>query len=153
MAVSPTDSIRAVLIAPAGASSPYVSVALVTNVTAGVPSVSYVTLPSPVTEAYSVTITPDGKNAIVGTDAGIVKISGVNTGFLSAGPVYPLSSASGSFSHDVTTVGVTLDGKYAVACDYYSGTLYVVPITATGLNAPVASVAIAVPFNDQMVMH
>lgn len=116
------------------------------------------------TAVYSVTITPDGTKAIVGTNAGIAMFSGVDTGTLSQvgtlfAPTY--AGASGSVTLGaVATLGVTLDGKYAVLCDSglstgsSTGSLLVVPITATGFSAPVGILNnIAVPSNDQMVLH
>jgi hypothetical protein len=158
MAISPTDSSRAVII---GSSS---NIQLLTGLTTTPTASASVAVGATV---YSVTITPDGTKAIVGTSAGIAMFSGVDTGILTqVGTLFAPSyaGASGSVTlGTVRTLGVTLDGKYAVVCDsgssYYgggssNGSLLVIPITATGFSAPVGILnGIAISDNDQMLLH
>jgi hypothetical protein len=159
IAISPVDSSRAVVI----------SGSTITQIT-GMPDApaqgSTVTMTG-VTGAYSVSVTPDGKSIIVGTNAGLVMLSGMDTGTLAQvgtpfAPSYTGGSGSVSLA-SVTTLGVTLDGKYVVACDAGSysygygtsnGNLVVIPITSTGFSAPVGVLTgVAIPDNDQLVIH
>ena len=96
--------------------------------------------------------------------------SGVDTGVLTQvgtapyAPTYAGSSGSTAMG-TVSTVGVTLDGKYVVATDSgavsyggsSTGSLLVLPFDATnasGFGNPVGVLnGIAVPDNDQMVLH
>jgi hypothetical protein len=159
IALSPKDSSRAVII---GAN--YTATATLVTGLPGSPTAGTAVTLTGVTSVYSVSITPDGKTAIVGTNAGIVMLSGVDTGTLAQvgtnyAPTY--AGASGSVTMGaIATLGITLEGKYAVVCDSgsypgsSSGSLLVIPITATGFSAPVGILnGIAVPSNDQMVIH
>jgi hypothetical protein len=157
MAISPTDSNRAVVIGVAGA-----DITLLTGLTTATPTAgTALTLTGGVTYVYCVSITPDGKTAIVGTDKGIVMVSGVDTGTLKqvGTPFAPTFTNTGSQTlGTVYTLGITLDGKYAVVCApqpaYNNGTLLVIPITATGFSAPVGQLnGIAPPDNDQLLIH
>ncbi|MGZ6143333.1 MAG: hypothetical protein ACXWLM_08340 [Myxococcales bacterium] len=113
--------------------------------------------------AWAVSITPDGTRAIVGTAAGLVMFTGVDTGTLvQAGPPYDvtfLNGASYALSKaGVPTLGITLDGDYVVALtpspDYSNGTLLMIPLTASGFGAPVTQLnGVAVPSNDQILLH
>ena len=151
MAISPIDSSRAVLI-----NSDSTAILLT-----GLPNSPNVGTPVALTggySVYSVAITPDGTTAIVGTDSGIIKLSGVNTGKLAmAGTIFAPTYTAGSGSvklGEVKTLGVTLDGRYVVACDANNYALLVIPITAKGFGDPVGILTdIAVPDNDQLVIH
>jgi hypothetical protein len=150
MAISPTDSSRAVVIDSGG------NAALVT----GLPNSATAHTQIPLTGyPYSVSITPDGKKAIVGTSSGILMLSGVDTGTLtqvgttSFAPTYTLNGSSTTLG-SVYTLGVTLDGRYAVVCDQSNSALLVIPITATGFSAPVGILGgVTSPYNDQLVIH
>lgn len=163
IAISPKDSSRAVIVG----SSSNTSLAIATLVTGvpGSPTVGTSVTISGALMVLSVAITPDGKTAIVGTDAGIAMLSGVDTGTLTQvgglyAPTYAGSGGSVTMGY-VPTLGVTLDGKFVVVCDagpfsssVSSGSLLVIPINATGFGAPVGILnGIAVPYNDQMVIH
>ena len=106
----------------------------------------------------SISITPDGTTAIVGGGDGVSMISGVNTGTLAeVGTVYsPSYTSNGSTVSlsEVSTLAITLDGKYVAVCDEQNSALLVIPITSTGFGTPVGVITgIAVPSNDQMVVH
>jgi len=150
MAISPVDSSRAVIITSAG------SIQLLTGLP-GNPQLGSSITPS-VSSPMSVAITPDGKTAIVGGYDGLLMISGVDTGTLAeVGTVYSPSYSSGGSTvslSEVTTLGITLDGKYVAACDELNGALLTIPISSSGFGNPVGLITgIAVPFNDQMLMH
>jgi hypothetical protein len=152
MAISPVDSSRAVLI------SPYpMTIALVTGLPNTPVAGSSLDL-SAAGNVYSVSVSPDGKSAVVGGDKGLLLISGVDTGSLAiVGSVYAptYTGVSGSVTlGTVRTLGITLDGKYVVVCDYDNSALLVIPITTTGFTAPVGVLNnFAVPYNDQMLIH
>lgn len=152
MAISPVDSSRAVLVYPSND-----GVQLVT----GLPNpsnslVHQITGASP----QAVAISPDGKLAIVGTQyAGLYLFSGVDTGTLTQvgqayAPSYTLGGSSVNLV-DITTLGITLDGKYVVAGDQGNGALVVIPFTAAGFaNAPASVLGkVAIPDNDQLLIH
>jgi len=151
MAISPNDSSRAVVI-----NSDDTAVLLT-----GLPGSPSAGTPVTLTTAgsvYSVVITPDGTKAIVGTSAGLIMLSGVDKGKLQlVGSTYAPSYKAGSSSvtlGQVNTLGITLDGRFVVACDYTNSALLVIPITATGFSTPVGILPkIAVPDNDQLVIH
>jgi WD40 repeat protein len=150
MAISPVDSSRAVVVMPDG------SIQLVTGLPS-TPTLGASITPS-VSGPMSVSITPDGKTAIVGGSDGVSMISGVDTGALAeVGTVYsPSYTANGSTVSlsDVATLAITLDGKYVAACDGDNSALVVIPISSSGFSAPVGVITgIAVPSNDQMVIH
>ncbi len=156
MALSPIDSSRAVLINPSiKANSALLVTGLPNSPSAGTP----VTLTG-ANYVYSVAITPDGTTAIVGTDSGIIMLSGVKTGTLAmVGSIYAptytdTASSSSAKLEEVKTLGVTLDGRYVVVCDSTNAALLVIPITATGFSAPVGVLTgIAVPSADQLIIH
>ena len=113
-----------------------------------------------VARVQSVAITPDGTTAVVGTDAGIVLVSGVNTGALTqVGVPYNPTYTTGGTSQAlglILTLGLTLDGKYVVAItgNGASASLLVIPIGPNGLGAPVGQLdGIAPPSNDQILIH
>lgn len=152
MAMSPVDSSRAVVLIP-GAGTIQLLTGLPANpVAAATLDVSSAQHPA------AVSITPDGKTAIVGGYSGLLMISGVDTGNLAIvgslyAPTYTLSGNSVTLG-EVTTLGITLDGKYVVVCDRTNSALLVAPISPTGVGAPVGIVGnIAVPDNDQMLIH
>ena len=124
--------------------------------------------------SYAVTITPDGTTAYVSTGAGIVTLTGVNTGTLvqSGGFYAPVvTTPGGPFTVEAaTTIGVLPDGKYLVEVvdsdgdvgptgstnsTQGDGILIVAPIGAGhALGAPVGQLnQVVTPFNDQMITH
>lgn len=151
MAFSPADSSRAVIITN-GTSG---SVSLLTGLPFK-PSVSNSV--SVGRKVFSVAIAPSGDRAIVGTDSGLMMFTGVASGALTRvgglyAPTYMLYNRSVTLGM-VTTLGVTPDGKYAVAGDYTDGALLVIPMSTGGFDAPVGILpGVEVPFNDEMLIH
>jgi hypothetical protein len=129
-----------------------------------------------VTYPYGVSISPNGTTAYIATDAGIVTVSGVNTGTLTqVGSVYaPTVTAAGGTSCAISnsqrgySLGILPDGKYLVV-DYPCylqptgttnttqsyGVLLTIPIGTGGvLGAPVGQLnQVVVPTNDQLLVH
>jgi hypothetical protein len=157
MAINPMDSGRAVIIGTDSATSAP-AVQLITGLTS-TPSPSPPVDISGAISAYSVSITPDGTRAIVGTDAGLAMFTGVDTGLLTQvgtlfAPTYTGSNGNAVTLSFVTTLGITLDGNYVVVCDDKNFALVVIPIGSTGFGSPAGILnGIAVPDNDQMVLH
>jgi fibronectin type 3 domain-containing protein len=153
MAISPKDSSRAVVVTPESSGG---TVQLVTGLT------SAPTVGTPITldnaEPYSVSITPDGKLAIVGTEQGLLMFSGVDSGNLVQvgslyAPTYSVRSGNATLS-EVYTLGITLDGKYVAAGDASAQALVIVPFTPSGFaTAPALAVPLAVGYNDQLLIH
>lgn len=153
MAISPADSSRAVVVTPG---SPML------QLIAGLPANPVLSQPVSVPggiQPYTVSITPNGKFAIVGTDSGLLMYSGVDSGTLQLvgslyNPVYKLGSGTTTLSA-IRNVAITLDGNYVVITDAAAQALVVIPITADGFAASPASAlgSIAVPDNDQMIIH
>ena len=133
MAISPTDSSRAVVIGSGYSATVELYTGLPNNPTRSVLSVK---LPAPaaptsrsvetgrrrtrasttITGAYSinsVSITPDGKNAIVGTNAGLVLLTGVDTGTLTQVGVAPYAPTFIVNGTTYTLGSVPLAGDYA----------------------------------------
>jgi hypothetical protein len=157
MALSPTDSSRAIVVGYDSASAP--TVQLLTGLTSG--SVTVQSLharlpqasgripfvqrraepsahrlpqaltPSVGTELYAVSITPDGTTAFVSTNAGIIAVGGVNTGTLAqVGAAYaPTINVPGGTCtvEGAYSIGILPDGKYLVAD---------VPCTLTAVASP-----------------
>jgi hypothetical protein len=139
------------------------------------PAAALIPNPSTDVEITAVAITPDGTTAFVNTTAGIITVSGVNTGTLAqVGSVYaPTITVPGGTCTWATTIegsasiGITPDGKYLVLdpdCDLsFSGTspqfgpgvLLTIPIGPGGvLGAPVGQLNYVVsPYNDQILVH
>jgi hypothetical protein len=130
--------------------------------------------PSGVSELYATTITPDGTTAYVSSDAGIITVSGVNTGTLAqSGSLYApvVSTPGGPFTFEgASSIGVLPDGKYLIEVvdsdgdvgatgstdsTQGDGILITAPIGAGGaLGAPVGQLnQVVVPFNDQIIVH
>ncbi|HWG21635.1 MAG TPA: fibronectin type III domain-containing protein [Terracidiphilus sp.] len=163
MAISPADSSTAV-VALTEADTVQLVTGLPANPVAG-PSVAL----QIGTEPLSVSISPDGKFAVVGAsvydatlnrDIGeLFLFSGVDTGTLTQvgtayQPTYNLGLASVTLGV-VRTLGITLDGKYVVAGDYDNRALVVIPFTASGFATAPAAVlgGVAIPYNDQLLIH
>jgi hypothetical protein len=166
MAISPVDSTRAMVISVNDG-----KVHLLT----GLPNKPVEAIPLDISSTasgydLSVSITPDGKTAIVGTDHGLLMISGVDTGNLAivpcpsglAGcsnglysPAYKDEAGMDQSLGYVRTLGITLDGKYVAACDDNGQALLVIPIAKNTFGATVGLLnsGIAIPYNDQMLMH
>jgi hypothetical protein len=152
MAMSPVDSTRAVVITGS-------TIQLLTGLTTTPVVGAAVILPSG-EYAYSVSISPDGKLAIVGAMGGLLMYSGVDTGTLAQvgtsvyAPSYSVGSSTVTMGH-VYTLGITLDGKYVVAGDSANKALVVIPFTSAGFAAaPAATLgAVAIPDNDQLLIH
>ncbi|HLH80354.1 MAG TPA: hypothetical protein VKV29_08740, partial [Chthonomonas sp.] len=182
MAISPMDSSRAVVIGDANGS---MVVSLIVGLP-GNPSVRSVHLRTPasmsltsrqvvrperhgsrlalsgVSVLHAVAVSPDGKLAVVGTDAGLILLSGVDTGNLAqVGNIYSPSFTVGNQSYQlglVTTLGFTLDGKYVVVGAQQpsaaNGTVLLIPVSASGFGAPFAqATGISIPANDQILIH
>jgi len=151
MAMSPVDSTRAVVITSS-------TIQLLTGLTTTPVVGAAVTLP--VGNAYSVSVSPDGKLAIVGTRNGLLMYSGVDTGTLAQvgtsvyAPSYSVGTSSVTLSY-VYTLGITLDGKYVVAGDALNSELVVIPFTSAGFAAAPASTlgGVTIPNNDQLLIH
>jgi hypothetical protein len=200
MAISPSDSSRAVL-AGSDPNTGNLEIVLVTGLpSAPVVSILRPRLPSSVRrnrshvlyrepsshrtpyalepsgdgQAFAVAITPDGTTAYVSTTAGILTVSGVNTGTLavSGSPYAPsVSTPGGPFTFaGATSIGILPDGKYLVEVidsdgDVGStgstdstqgdGILITVPIGAGDvLGAPVGQLnQVVTTFNDQVIVH
>lgn len=156
MAISPTDSSRAIIID--SNNEIYLLTGLPGTPTTP-PAIANTLSIASAGSMYSVSITPDGKTAIIGTSAGLLMVSGVDTGTLAQvgsvySPTYTLSDKSTATLQEVSTLGITLDGKYVAVCDAESSALLTIPITGTGFGAPVGEIdPIAVPDNDQLLIH
>jgi hypothetical protein len=155
MAISRTDSTRAVVIG-SGATTGTPTLALLTGLTTTPTVAATLAIPG-VYSMESVDITYDGKFAIIGTNQGLVMVAGIDTGTLAlVGPGYAPNVTTGGSTVPmayVNTLGLTLDGKYVVVCCNYN-LLLVIPFSASGFGAPVGQLDnVAVPSNDQMVMH
>jgi len=154
MAISLADATRAVVINPSAK-----TILLLTGLP-GTPVVGTpVNLPSGVSIAYAVAISPDGKLAVVGTDSGLVLYSGVDTGTLvevgssAYAPSYSLGAQQVTLG-SISTLGITLDGKYVTAGDSTNKALVVLPLSATGIGAPASVLGnLAIPDNDQLLVH
>jgi len=116
-------------------------------------------LPSGVFIAYSVAISPDGKLAVVGTGNGLLLYRGVDTGTLvevgssAYAPNYSLSGNPVTLG-SISTLGITLDGKYVAAGDSTNKALVVIPLSATGFGTPASVLGnLAIPDNDQLLVH
>ena len=152
MAMSPIDATKAVVIT---SSTIQLLTALTTTQVVG----TAVSLPSGVF-AYSVSVSPDGKLAIVGTSTGLLMYSGVDTGTLAQvgssvyAPSYTLGASTVTMGY-VYTLGITLDGKYVVAGDATNHALVVVPFTTAGFaTAPASALgSVTIPSNDQLLIH
>lgn len=151
MAISPVDSSRAVVVSPDSD-----SIYLVSGLTSQSPSAtSAVQVPG---VPYAVSITPDGKLAIVGTSSGLVMYKGVDTGTLvqvgaTFQPDYSAYSTPSTLG-TVYTLGITLDGKYVVAGDNSNNAIVVIPFDSNGFGTPVGALGnVAIPYNDQMLIH
>jgi hypothetical protein len=201
MAISPTDSSRAVVVGSNSTGSPVIQ--LLTGLTSGTVTVQSLEarlpagsghalslvqrhpetshrLPQALTPTagstlYAVTITPDGTTAYVSTDAGIITVSGVNTGNLAqVGTVYApvITIPGGTLTLEGSpSIGVLPDGKYLVAVapedsltalssptDSNQGTSVVVTIPIGAGDVLGATPAgqlnyVVSPFNDQIVFH
>ena len=172
MAISPTDSSRAVIVGtdPSGnpvaqlvtglplapavqalrLSLPATRTLVPSGLDVGELAPAALTLPTGATP-YAVAI--NGDNAFVQTSAGIVTLSGVTSGSLAqVGSVYdpaltnlPPGASACSLAHPLGTVGVTLDGKYVVALATCTG-VAANPGTGVLLTVPIgAGGALAAP--------
>ncbi len=153
MALSLADATRAVIVNPTT-----VKIQVLTGLPASPIQGTPVALPSG-TFPYAVAISPDGKLAVVGTDNGLLLYSGVDTGNLvEVGntayiPSYTLASQQVQLE-TVTTLGITLDGKYVTAGDATHKALVVIPLSSTGFGAPASVLGnLAIPDNDQLLVH
>ena len=153
MAISPTDSSRAVVVSFNGS-----TINLLTNLTSTPTEGTTVAMPSG-TYPLSVAISPNGKMAIVGSESGLLMYSGVDTGTLAQvgttayAPTYTLSGSQVTLGI-VYTLGITLDGKYVVAGDADNGAVVVIPFNASGFGAPASALGdVAIPYNDQLLIH
>jgi hypothetical protein len=106
-------------------------------------------------------VTPDGKTAIVGTDAGLVLVSGVDTGTLTqvGSPFSPsfMDTGNSYTLAGINTVAITHDGKYVAAMTPQpspdAGNLLVLPINAGGFGNPVGQLDnLYIPDNDILLL-
>ena len=153
MALSLADATRAVIVNPST-----VSIQVLTGLPASPVQGTPVDLPSG-TFPYAVAISPDGKLAVVGTESGLLLYSGVDTGNLvevgtgAYTPTYTLGGQQVQLE-TVTTLGITLDGKYVTAGDSTHKALVVIPLSPTGFGAPASVLGnLAIPDNDQLLVH
>jgi hypothetical protein len=171
MGFSPLDSSRAVVVGTNGLLPPGAEIQLITGMpgTAAVPPLLQTAqVVAGATWAAAVAVTPDGTRAVVGTDAGLVMFSGVDTGALAQvgppfNPSFTNKQTTTLAAGGVPTLGITLDGNYVVAMtpgpgttgpDYSNGTILMIPISGTTFGAPVGQLnGVAVPNNDQIMMH
>ncbi len=159
MAISPTDSSRAVVVGGDG------SVNLLADLPANVTFKDALKLAS---AANAVAISIDGKFAIVATNSGLAVFSGVDTGKLAqVGPLYSptFSTPSGSCTlHSPDTLAVTSDGKFVLTIQQChlvqsvtqvgSGVMLTIPFSAGVLGPPAGRLDYAVtPDDDQLVAH
>ncbi len=153
VAISPTDSTRAVVVGGGPA---------IVEIT-GLPGKAAAQSVVPITGVrtpFSVAISSDGTTAFVATDSAIAVFSGVNTGTLQQIQTYTVPVAKDSLA-EIATLGVTSDGKYLVAIGHLAskvtsatGDLVVLPISPSGLGAPVTTVpGVVVPGNDQILVQ
>jgi hypothetical protein len=153
MAISPTDSTRGVAVGQGPA------LALLTGLSSA-PSAQSTAI-SGARSAYAAAISPDGKTAYVGTDAGIAVFSGVDSGALTQTQFYQPPLSAGVQLAQISSLALTLDGRALVAVGVSSATqsatngyLQVLPISNGTLGAPVATVSgVAVPESDQLLIH
>ena len=152
MAISPVDSSRAIIVGSQGI-----------QMLTGLPSTPVLNTPVDLStlgiEPFAVSVTPDGKFAVVGGYGGLLLFGGVDTGTLTQvgsldAPTYISSSGTVTLAN-VTTLGITLDGKYAVVGDSNNRSLLVIPFTGAGFGAAPAKVVspLAIPDNDQLLIH
>jgi fibronectin type 3 domain-containing protein len=152
MAISPVDSSRAVVVGSSGI-----------QMLTGLPSTPVLGTPLDLSalnlEPLAVSVTPDGKFAVVGGVGGLLLFSGVDTGTLTQigglyAPTYASSSGSVTLMY-VTTLGITLDGKYVAAGDRFNNSLLVIPYNSAGFAASPSTVIspLAIPDNDQLLIH
>lgn len=165
MAFSPVDSSRAVVIGLAvGSSSATAQISLLTGLPAS-PAVKSVAITG-ASYPQSVAISPDGKMAVVGTNQGLALFTGVDTGNLAmVGSLFTPTFNVGSNAYTlggVPTLGITLDGKYVVVCAQQydasftlgNGVLLTIPFSASGFGTIAGQLNdVAIPSNDQMVLH
>lgn len=159
MAMSPVNSARAVLIGSDG------SVALLTGLPDNPTVVSTITLPN---GANAVTISRDGKYAIVATNGGLFVVQGVTGSTLSQlGAAYSptFTTPEGTCQlNGPETLGVTFDGKYIAAIqncgltqsatNVGSGVLLTIPYSNGSFGNPAGQLNYVVtPNNDQLLTH
>ena len=153
MGCDPADSSRAVIVGNG-------SIQMLTGLP-GSPTLGSVLPIAGVNQAFAISLTEDGQRAIVGTNAGLVMFTGVDTGSLqqTGAPFNPGFTVGGQrftlASAGVPTLGITLDGKYVVVMTGSgNGVLLTIPIQANGFGAPVGQLnGVSVPNNDQILMH
>lgn len=150
MAFSPVDSSRAVVAGVGPAAS----------LIHGLPSAPVVQSPaiSGGTQAFSVAISPDGKNAFISMDKGIAVFGGVDTATMTQTQMYTVPLGAKDTLWEIESIGVTLDGKYLVALGLSTNTgqayMVVLPIVGGQLGPPATSpTPITMPYIDGMVMH
>ncbi len=153
MAMSPADSSRAVVIGRGPA------IALIS----GLPKNPVVQTPVAITGilgALAVAVSQDGTTAFVSADNGVVVFSGVNTGTLTQVQNATIHVGSDTLAK-ILTLAVTPDGKYLIAVGHLAsnvsatkGDLVVLPITSSGLGAPVSVLTgLIVPGDDQTTVQ
>lgn len=155
VAISPTDSSRAVVVGGGP------SIVEVTGLPGSASCLTPVAITGGARNAFGVSISTDGTMAFVVTDNAIVSFSGVNTGTLQQIQYFPVPVGSGDSLTHIATAAVTPDGKYLVAIGHLAsnpsattGDLVVLPISSSGVGAPVTTVTgVVVPDNDQVIVQ
>ena len=159
MAISPVDLTRAVLVGQDG------SVTLYTGLPGAAVVKDSMKLAS---AARAVSITTDGKFAIVAVTGGLAVVGGVDTGTLAqVGTVFsPTFTVPGGGSCTLTspnTLGRMADGKFVLAIqdcglpqsatNIGSGVMLTIPVSSAGaLGTPVGQLNFVVtPSNDQLL--
>ena len=154
MASDPADSSRAIVVGGGPSLVELTCLPSAANATAAIPITG-------ARDAFSVTISPDGTTAYVGTDSGIAVFTGINTGTPTQVQSDTIAVAGGDTLQQLSDVAMTQDGKYVVAVGRSTlnpsgsnGYLVVLPVTSGGLGAPVTTVpGVAVPDNNQIVVQ
>jgi hypothetical protein len=159
MALSPIDSSRAVVIGANGTAT------LITGLPRNPAVHSAVTLPG---FPSAVTISRDGKFAIVALSGGLVVLKGIDSGTMAvAGGVYSptFSTPAGRCSLiSPHTLGVMPDGKFVVTIEECqlqrsngtvgTGVLLTIPFSKGSLGAPAGQLNYVVtPSDDQLLTH
>jgi len=160
MAISPADSSRGIVVGNDG------SVTLYT----GLPSAPVVksSISLQTNTPVAVTITTDGKFAIVAVSGGLVVIGGVDTGTLAqVGSVYSptFSTPAGNCTlNSPQTLAVTADGNFVVtiqncgltksSVNIGSGVMLTIPVSSGVLGSPAGQLNYSVtPLDDQLLTH
>ena len=156
MAISPSDSSRAVVLqAPTSSSS--ATLQLITGLPTSPSLAAPINLPAGfIPHAFAISF--DGALAAIGGSGGVLLYSGVASGPLTLvqGPYAPAYQA-GNNSYvlgKITTMAFTLDNQYLVVGDQTNLSLVVIPFSASGFSAVASALGdVSIPGDDQLVIH